>query len=105
MPLYDGGYRTGVTRERAASEAEARAELDATLRSLDVDVRAGRATGWTDKTYPWPQDKPGGAIEPLLLPWGGVGGLSPPSIMVFWRFGFGLAAGGTCGAVVATPST
>jgi outer membrane protein TolC len=40
LPLYDGGYRTGVTRERAASEAEARAELDATLRGLDVDVQA-----------------------------------------------------------------
>ena len=38
---------------------------------FEVDVRPGRATGWTDKTYPWAQDQPGsGALEPLLLPWG-----------------------------------
>ncbi len=40
---------------------------------FEVDARPGRATGWTDKSYPWAQDKPGeGTIEPLLLPWGGV---------------------------------
>jgi len=39
---------------------------------LDVDVHAGRAQGWTDKTYPFTQDQPGGALEPLLLPWGGI---------------------------------
>ena len=33
----------------------------------------GRATGWTEKSYPWAQDTPGnGSLEPLLLPWGGV---------------------------------
>ncbi len=42
-------------------------------KGFDVDVSPGRATGWTDKTYPWGQDQPGsGAIEPLLLPWGGI---------------------------------
>ncbi len=41
-------------------------------KSFDVDVRPGRAQGWTDKTYPFGQDQPGGALEPLLLPWGGV---------------------------------
>jgi hypothetical protein len=41
-------------------------------RSFEVDVRPGRVTGWTAKTYPWGQDAPGsGALEPLLLPWGG----------------------------------
>jgi hypothetical protein len=44
-----------------------------------VDVRPGVARGWSDKSYPWPQDKPGGAIEPLLLPWGGV-----PSLRYTW---------------------
>lgn len=44
-------------------------------KGFDVDVRPGVARGWTEKTYPWPQDKPGGAIEPLLLPWGGVSSL------------------------------
>ncbi len=41
-------------------------------KAFDVDVRPGAAKGWTEKTYPWPQDKPGGSIEPLLLPWGNV---------------------------------
>jgi hypothetical protein len=41
-------------------------------RGFDIDVRPGRAQGWTDKTYPFTQDQPGGAIEPLLLPWGGI---------------------------------
>ena len=44
-------------------------------KGFDVDVRPGVARGWTEKTYPWPQDKPGGPIEPLLLPWGGIASL------------------------------
>ena len=51
-----------------------------TGKGFDVDVRPGVARGWTEKTYPWPQDKPGGAIEPLLLPWGGV-----PSLRYAWN--------------------
>jgi hypothetical protein len=42
-------------------------------KSFDVLAAPGRATGWTEKTYPWTQDAPGsGAVEPLLLPWGGI---------------------------------
>ncbi|GAC1547525.1 MAG: hypothetical protein NVS3B10_11300 [Polyangiales bacterium] len=44
-------------------------------KGFDIDVRPGIARGWTEKTYPWPQDKPGGSIEPLLLPWGGISSL------------------------------
>ncbi len=44
-------------------------------KGFDVDVRAGVARGWDSKTYPWPQDKAGGAVEPLLLPWGAVSSL------------------------------
>lgn len=45
-------------------------------KGFDVDVRPGRATGWTEKTYPWAQDQPGaGAVEPLLLPWAGTASL------------------------------
>jgi len=39
---------------------------------FDVDVRPGVARGWTQRTYPFSQDPPGGALEPLLLPWGGI---------------------------------
>jgi hypothetical protein len=49
-------------------------------KGFDIDVRPGRATGWTDKTFPWGQEKPGsGALEPLLLPWGGI-----PSLRYVW---------------------
>jgi hypothetical protein len=41
-------------------------------KSFEIDVRPGLARGWTKKTYPWAQDPPGGQMEPLLLPWGGV---------------------------------
>ena len=42
-------------------------------KAFDILSGPGRATGWTQKTYPWNQDTPGsGQLEPLLLPWGGV---------------------------------
>ncbi len=44
-------------------------------KGFDIDVRPGVARGWTKDSYPWPQDKPGGSIEPLLLPWGGITGV------------------------------
>jgi len=49
-------------------------------KSFEIDVRPGIAKGWTEKTYPWPQEQPGGAIEPLLLPWGGI-----PSLRYTWN--------------------
>jgi hypothetical protein len=43
-------------------------------KALDILSAPGRATGWTAKTYPWVQNQPGeGNVEPLLLPWGGIG--------------------------------
>ncbi len=43
-------------------------------KSFDVLAAPGRATGWTEKTYPWAQDPLGGAdIEPVILPWSGIG--------------------------------
>jgi hypothetical protein len=44
-------------------------------KSFEIDVRPGLARGWTKKTYPWPQEQPGGPVEPLLLPWGGIDSL------------------------------
>lgn len=41
-------------------------------RGFDLLVTPGAAKGWNAKSYPWPQEKSGGSIEPLLLPWGGV---------------------------------
>jgi hypothetical protein len=43
-------------------------------KSFDILAAAGRASGWNEKTYPWSQDQPGhGSVEPLVLPWGGLG--------------------------------
>jgi hypothetical protein len=42
-------------------------------KSFEVLAAPGRASGWTEKTYPWVQEQPGsGSLEPLLLPWGGI---------------------------------
>jgi hypothetical protein len=42
-------------------------------KAFDILAAPGRATGWTEKTYPWAQDPSGsGSVEPLLLPWGGI---------------------------------
>ncbi len=50
-------------------------------KGFDIDARPGTAKGWTEKTYPWPQDKPGsGPIEPLLLPWGKI-----PNVRYTWN--------------------
>ncbi len=43
-------------------------------KTFDVLAAPGRASGWTEKTFPWSQEQPGtGDVEPLLLPWGGIG--------------------------------
>ena len=40
LPLYDGGLRTGIARERDALVVESRANLDLALRQAQSDVRA-----------------------------------------------------------------
>jgi hypothetical protein len=48
---------------------------------FEILAAPGRATGWTEKTYPFAQDTPGGGnVEPLLLPWGGI-----PSVRYAWN--------------------
>lgn len=35
-----------------------------------IELRAGRAVGWSEKTYPFPEDTTtAGGLEPLVLPW------------------------------------
>jgi hypothetical protein len=39
-----------------------------------IELRPGRAIGWTEKTYPFPEDTTtAGGLEPLLLPWSTAG--------------------------------
>ncbi|MEZ4219829.1 MAG: hypothetical protein R3B13_02790 [Polyangiaceae bacterium] len=41
-------------------------------RGIRIELRPGRAVGWTEKTYPFPPDTTAaGGLEPLLLPWSG----------------------------------
>jgi outer membrane protein TolC len=40
LPIYDGGLRTGISRERDAVLAQARANLDAGLRQAQAEIRA-----------------------------------------------------------------
>jgi hypothetical protein len=45
--------------------------LPAARGALGIELRPGRAVGWTEKTYPFPEDSTAaGGLEPLLLPWG-----------------------------------
>jgi hypothetical protein len=38
---------------------------------MSIELRAARAVGWSQKTYPFPEDTTAaGGLEPLLLPWG-----------------------------------
>lgn len=49
-------------------------------KGFDILATPGKATGWTEQSYPWAQDQPGsGTIEPLLLPWGKI-----PSVRYTW---------------------
>lgn len=41
-------------------------------KGVRIELRPGRAVGWTEKTYPFPPDTTtAGGLEPLLLPWSG----------------------------------
>jgi hypothetical protein len=70
-------FSVETSREQSGKRVQALVQFvpSKTGKGFDVDVRPGVARGWTEKTYPWPQDKPGGSIEPLLLPWGGISSL------------------------------
>jgi len=41
-------------------------------KGVRIELRPGRAIGWTENSYPFPQDTTtAGGLEPLLLPWTG----------------------------------
>jgi hypothetical protein len=45
--------------------------LEPVSRGVSIELRAGRAIGWTEQSYPFPPDSTAaGGLEPLLLPWG-----------------------------------
>jgi hypothetical protein len=72
---------TGVVRIFGAETGRALGEnrlvgavaLEPAKRGLGIELRPGRAVGWTEKNYPFPPDNTAaGGLEPLLLPWGDV---------------------------------
>ena len=39
-------------------------------RGVSIELSRGKATGWTEQTYPFPVDRtPYGGLEPLIVPW------------------------------------
>jgi len=42
--------------------------------ALRIELRPGKSVGWTEKSYPFPEDTTtAGGLEPLLLPWSEAG--------------------------------
>ncbi|MDP9035475.1 MAG: hypothetical protein M3O50_11765 [Myxococcota bacterium] len=65
-----------TARQQAGKRAQGLVQFvpSSSGKAFDILAAPGRAAGWTSRTYPWPQVRPGsGGIEPLLLPWGGIG--------------------------------
>ena len=62
-----------TSRAQGGKRIAGSVQLVSSGRGVDVVAHPGRAQGWTQQTYPFTQDQPGaGAVEPLLLPWGGI---------------------------------
>ena len=77
--LRDTAEAFGIDRKIRYGLRVERARWSSREAKWTVDVRPGLARGWTKRTYPWAQEQPGGALEPLLLPWGGV-----PNLRYAW---------------------
>ena len=68
VPLFDGGYRYGVRRERSALEREAQAELEGTVRQARSEVRvAFDAVIGADRALAAAKDAARSAKEALAL--------------------------------------
>jgi hypothetical protein len=75
LVVYAGGSNT-LARVFAAEVArqvgERRVESALKFAPKSIEVAPGSVRGFTEATYGWAQEKPGGSLEPLLLPWSGV---------------------------------
>jgi hypothetical protein len=75
LVVYAAGSNT-LARVFAAEVArqigERRVESALKFAPKSIEVAPGSVRGFTEATYGWAQEKPGGALEPLLLPWSGV---------------------------------
>jgi hypothetical protein len=65
------GAETGRSVE--ASSVVASLKFVQKDRGVGIELSRGKATGWTEQTYPFPVDRtPYGGLEPLIVPWGDV---------------------------------
>jgi hypothetical protein len=72
-------YATGASTlarvfaaEVARQVGDRRVESAVKLAAKAIELTPGPSRGFTATSYGWAQEKPGGSLEPLLLPWGGV---------------------------------
>ena len=73
--VSEGGLKRVFAAEIGRAIGKKRVEGAVVLggANKEIELRAARASEWTEKTYPWNQDTaPVGGFEPLLLPWGNV---------------------------------
>ncbi len=65
-------FAAEVSRSMGAKRVAGEVRFVAAGKGVAIELAPGKATEWTEKTYPFNQDTaPVGGFEPLLLPWGG----------------------------------
>ncbi len=70
-------YGTGTlarvfAAELARQSGDRRVEGNVHFASKSIELSPGTAAGWTESSYAWAQEKQGGPLAPLLLPWSGI---------------------------------
>lgn len=69
----EAGLKRVFAAEIGRSMGKKRVQGAITFGAKEIELAAGKATEWTEKTYPFNEDTgPVGGFEPLLLPWGSV---------------------------------
>ena len=64
-----GGFPRVYTAEIARTQGDNRIENEIRTRGGRLEIRPGRARGWSAETWPWADAGGGEGIDPLLLPW------------------------------------
>ncbi len=61
--------------EVARQHGDKRVESAVRFAPKSIELGPGSAKGWSEATYGWAQEQPGGSLEPLVLPWSNLGKL------------------------------
>ena len=65
----DGSFPRVYTAEVARTQGDNRIENEVRTRGGRLEIRPGRARGWSADNWPWSDAGGGEGIDPLLLPW------------------------------------